>query len=69
MSHTRNTNDYLNAENTERFKLQAPSSKPQAEFHHNGEVLTKRQARNVLKHQANQDTSRKHQAPSNKPQA
>ena len=31
MSHTRNTNDYLNAENTERFKRQATSVKPQAE--------------------------------------
>ena len=27
MSHTRNTNDYLNAENTERFKRQATSGK------------------------------------------
>ena len=25
-----NTNDYINSENTERFKLQAPSSKQQA---------------------------------------
>jgi len=29
-SHILNTNDYLNAENTERFKHQAASLKPQA---------------------------------------
>ena len=31
MSHILNTNDYLNAKNTERFKLQAASVKPQAQ--------------------------------------
>ena len=64
-----NTNDYINSENTKRFKLQAPSSKRQAiqeTVPHND--IEEAQAAS-LKHQAAEAPSRKLQAPSTKLQA
>ena len=62
-----NTNDYINSENTKRFKLQAPSSKQQAIQetvpHNDIEEATS------LKPQASKASSRKRQAPSTKVQA